>query len=249
MKKIRKVAVIGTGTLGTQIALQASSHGYDVATYDVDEKAFERTLEVLRKRMENSRRETSLRLEVIQREAPKIYRGKNMESATHRPEKCLNLHFYGLDAGKNIVDVMGGNQTSSDVLETGKQWVRSIGCIPLLVKKESLGFCFNRVWRAVKRETLHMWAEGFVDFQDIDRAWMVWTGMSQGPFGIMDAIGLDVVYGIEMVYFNESKDPRDFPPPPLREIVERKELGVKTGKGFYSYPDPEYRSPDFLRGK
>ena len=142
---------------------------------------------------------------------------------------------------------MGGNQTSPDVLETGKRWIRSVGCIPLLVKKESLGFCFNRVWRAVKRETLHMWAEGLVDFQDIDRAWMVWTGMSQGPFGIMDAIGLDVVYGIEMVYFNESQEPRDFPPQALREMVDRKELGVKTGKGFYSYPNPEYRNPGFLK--
>lgn len=172
-----------------------------------------------------------------------------LESATRRPEKCLNLHFYALDAGKNIVDVMEGSQISLDVLETGKRWIRSIGCIPLSVKKESLGFCFNRVWRAVKKETLHMWAEGFVDFQDIDRAWMVWTGMSQGPFGITDAIGLDVVYGIEMVYFNESQDPRDFPPQALREMVDRKELGVKTGKGFYSYPDPDYRNPGFLKGE
>jgi 3-hydroxyacyl-CoA dehydrogenase len=297
MKEIRKVAVIGTGTLGTQIALQASLHGYDVSTYDADEKAFVRTLETLKKRIENARRESSLSLEVIQREAPKVHRSNSLkdalqeadlaieavpedlnlkrtvfaaidaaapprtilatnsssipvsrlETATHRPEKCLNLHFYALDAGKNMVDVMGGDQTSADVLDTGKRWIRSIGCIPLLVKKESLGFCFNRVWRAVKRETLHMWAEGLVDFQDIDRAWMVWTGMSQGPFGIMDAIGLDVVYGIEMVYFNESQEPRDFPPQALREMLDRKELGVKTGKGFYSYPNPEYRNPGFLK--
>ena len=299
MKQIRKVAVIGTGTLGTQIAIQASSHGMVVAAFDADEKAFDRTLEALRIRMENSRRETSLTPAVMEREARRIHRAKaledalqeadlaieavpeelnlkrtvfaamdaaappwtilatnsssipvsRLESATRRPEKCLNTHFYALDGGKNIVDVMGGNQTSSEVLEAGKRWVRSIGCIPLLVKKESLGFCFNRVWRAVKKETLHMWAEGFVDFRDIDRGWMVWTGMSQGPFGIMDAIGLDVVYGIEMVYFNESRDPRDLPPQALREMVDRKELGVKTGKGFYSYPAPEYGKPDFLKGK
>ena len=46
MGEIRKVAVIGTGTLGTQIALQASSHGYDVAIYNADERAFERTLRI-----------------------------------------------------------------------------------------------------------------------------------------------------------------------------------------------------------
>jgi len=57
MGEIRKVAVIGTGTLGTQIALQASSHGYDVAIYNADERAFERTLETIKRRIENTRRE------------------------------------------------------------------------------------------------------------------------------------------------------------------------------------------------
>jgi 3-hydroxybutyryl-CoA dehydrogenase len=168
-------------------------------------------------------------------------------TATKRPEKCLNLHFYSLDLGRNIVDVMGATKTPRRIIETGKEWVRSIGCIPLTVKKELLGFCFNRVWRAVKRETLHMWAGGYVDFRDIDRGWMVWTGMSQGPFGIMDAVGLDVVYGIEMVYYNESKSPKDRPPRALKAMVDRKQLGVKTGKGFYTYPNPEFKTPDFLK--
>jgi 3-hydroxybutyryl-CoA dehydrogenase len=63
----------------------------------------------------------------------------------------------------------------------------------------------------------------------------------------MDSIGLDVVYDIEMVYYNESKDSKDYPPEALKALVDRKELGLKTGKGFYNYPDPEYSKPDFLR--
>jgi 3-hydroxybutyryl-CoA dehydrogenase len=115
------------------------------------------------------------------------------------------------------------------------------------VKKEILGFCFNRVWRAIKRETLHMWAGGYVDFRDIDRAWMVFTGMNVGPFGFMDAVGLDVVYDIEMVYYGESADPKDHPPQALKDKLERGELGVKTGKGFYAYPDPEFIRSDFMK--
>jgi len=83
--------------------------------------------------------------------------------------------------------------------------------------------------------------------QDIDRAWMVFAGMKQGPFGIMDLVGLDVVYDIEMSYYNESKDPKDIPPKALKDKIEKKELGVKTGKGFYTYPNPEYAKPDFLK--
>jgi 3-hydroxybutyryl-CoA dehydrogenase len=61
-------------------------------------------------------------------------------------------------------------------------------------------------------------------------------------------VGLDVVYDIEMSYYNESKDSRDIPPKAFKEMVDRKELGVKTGKGFYTYPNPEFAKPDFLKG-
>ena len=128
------------------------------------------------------------------------------------------------------------------------QWVRDVRCVPLTVKGETIGFCYNRIWRSIKREALHMWADGSVDFRDIDKGWMIWTGMAQGPFGFMDGVGLDVVYGIEMVYYNASKEDRDRPPDPLKEMLDRNELGVKTGKGFYTYPNPEYEDKDFLKG-
>jgi 3-hydroxyacyl-CoA dehydrogenase len=296
--EIRKIAVVGTGTLGTQIAIQASFYGYEVSAYDPDEASFHRALKRIKVRIENSGRKPALSMEQIAEGAEKIRLCKGLEealrdadlvieavpedlglkrdvfqkldslappeailatnsssipiskieSATVRLEKCMNMHFYSLDLGRNIVDVMGGTGTSAEIMGAGEKWIRSIGCVPLKVKKESLGFCFNRVWRAIKRETLHMWADGIADFRDIDRGWMIWTGMSQGPFGFMDGVGLDVVYGIEMVYYNESGDPGDRPPEALKAMVDRNELGVKTGKGFYTYPKPEYKNPDFLKG-
>jgi 3-hydroxybutyryl-CoA dehydrogenase len=170
-----------------------------------------------------------------------------LEDCSGRPERCLNIHFYQPLLGMNIVDVMGGSRTPQELVEEAAAWVRSLGCIPLTVKKEILGFCFNRVWRAIKRETLYMWANGFVDLRDVDRAWMVFTGMNMGPFGLMDAVGLDVVHDIEMVYFQDSGDPKDRPPDALKAMLERGELGAKSGKGFYTYPDPEYSRPDFLQ--
>jgi 3-hydroxybutyryl-CoA dehydrogenase len=175
----------------------------------------------------------------------------NLEQSSGRPERCLNLHFYMALQGMNIADVMGGTRTLPEVKQKGIEWVRSLGCIPLTVKKELLGFCFNRVWRAVKREVLYMWANDFVDFQDVDRAWMKFTGQenSPGPFGLMDNVGLDVIYDIEMVYYRNSKDAKDHPPDALKQKIEKGELGVKTGNGFYSYPDPEYLRDDFLRAE
>jgi 3-hydroxybutyryl-CoA dehydrogenase len=78
---------------------------------------------------------------------------------------------------------------------------------------------------------------------------MVFTRMKEGPFALMDKVGLDVIYDIEMVYYNDSKDPKDKPPDKLLQMVKRGELGVKSGKGFYTYPNPEFLQKDFLKPK
>ena len=296
--KITKLGVVGLGTLGTQIAIQASAYGYEVHGYDPDPTNFQKMQAKVRNAMKMTGKSPTfpqsewelhakkvhvhdtlasavagvdLVLEVvpenldlkrtvfaeIDRAAPNhalIATNSSslpisrLESATQRPEKCLNIHFYQPAVGMSMADVMGGTLTSADALHDAAEFVRSVHCVPLPVKKEILGFCFNSVWRAVKRQTLYMWAGGFVDFRDIDRAWMTFTGMTYGPFFLMDLVGLDVIHAIELIYYNDSRDPRDQPPVALKEKIDRGELGVKTGKGFYTYPDPECMRPDFVLG-
>jgi 3-hydroxybutyryl-CoA dehydrogenase len=82
---------------------------------------------------------------------------------------------------------------------------------------------------------------------DVDRAWMIFTRMKEGPFALMDKVGLDVIWDIEMVYYNDSRDPKDHPPQALKDMIDRGELGVKSGRGFYTYPDPAFLSPDFFK--
>lgn len=298
VQKIKRVSIVGTGSLGTQIAVCAAHFGYEVSAYDPDGEAFHRACKSLRSRMENgiekrilipdqfNSGKDKIRLygvlaeslnnaDLVIEAAPEDLELKRsifsqmdaltpsgailatnsssipvsrLESATTRPEQCLNLHFYQPLLGVNMVDIMGGTKTTKEVFHAGREWVRSMGCVPLTVNKEIFGFCFNRVWRSVKREALHMWAEGYVDFRDIDRGWMIAYGTPFGPFGRMDIVGLDVVYAIEMSYFNESRDPKDLPPEALKAKIEKNELGVKTGRGFYTYPDPEYGRSNFLKG-
>jgi 3-hydroxybutyryl-CoA dehydrogenase len=100
----------------------------------------------------------------------------------------------------------------------------------------------------VKKDALASWAGGHADFRDIDRAWRIWTGLEWGPFGAMDVVGLDVVYDIEMSYYNDSGDPRDKPPRALKDMIDRGELGMKSGKGFYAWPNAEFLRPDFIKG-
>jgi 3-hydroxybutyryl-CoA dehydrogenase len=295
-RPFERVAVVGAGILGAQIALLAANAGYRVKAHDQRPEALGETLDKVEKdlrgkgvdplvpfdrwpglrsgiEVETDPAAALAEADLVVEAVPENLELKKkvwadlgrlspdgailatnsssmpvslMEDAGGRPEKSLNIHFYFPLQGVNHVDVMGGARTRPEVLETGSTWVRTIGCLPLTVQKEILGFCFNRIWRAIKREALYVWAGGFVDFKDVDRGWMVFTGMREGPFAIMDKVGLDVVYDIEMVYFQDSGDPKDKPPQALKDKIERGELGVKSGRGFYSYPDPEFLSPGFL---
>jgi 3-hydroxybutyryl-CoA dehydrogenase len=175
-------------------------------------------------------------------------RVSKIESATRHPERVLNMHFYSNPWRSRVLEIMRGTHTSDWAVEKAAAFSRSIGVTPLLVQRESTGFIFNRVWRAVKRECLRVVDEGVASHEDVDRAWMSLYGTPAGPFGLMDRVGLDVVRDIEMVYYGESGDQRDAPPRLLLEKIERGELGVKTGRGFYTYPNPSYMEPDWLHG-
>jgi len=169
-----------------------------------------------------------------------------IEDATRRMDRVLNTHFYSNPWRSHIVELMRGHKTSEETVTRVGGFMRSIGMLPLVVRKESTGFIFNRVWRAVKRECLHLVDDDVASHEDVDRAWMSYYGTKMGPFGLMDKVGLDVVRDIENVYYGESRDPRDAPPRLLIDKVEKGELGVKTGRGFYSYPNPAFLDPGFL---
>jgi 3-hydroxybutyryl-CoA dehydrogenase len=170
-----------------------------------------------------------------------------LEDATKRSELVANLHFYLPVWDSPMVEVGGGSCTRPDVLEALMAFARALYILPLRVNKESTGFVFNRVWRAVKKEMMRVADSGVASIEDIDRAWMIKFGREKPPpFAQMDRIGLDVIRDIELRYAAESGDPEDLPRPILTDRVERGDLGLKTGRGFYQYPDPAWARPDFL---
>jgi len=298
-KPFESIAVVGSGLLGTQIAMLAEYAGYKVCVYDIRAGAFAETYAKLYSDLKakgvnpfiawdkwegckqniqlvtnlgDALKDVDLVVESITEDVElkrKVFKQmgqsapakaifatnssslpvSRMEDSSGRPDRCINTHFYLPLQGMNMADLMAGTKTLPEVMQKGEEWIRSLGVVPLRVKKEALGFCFNNVWRAIKKQTLYMWANDFADFRDIDRAWRIFSGMKVGPFGLMDSVGLDTVYNIEMVYYDESKDPGDKPPYQLVEKIKKGELGVKSGKGFYSYPNPEFLQPDFLNPK
>ncbi|MDP6443399.1 MAG: 3-hydroxyacyl-CoA dehydrogenase family protein [Pirellulaceae bacterium] len=169
-----------------------------------------------------------------------------VESATRRADRVLNTHFVQPVWKHPFVELMRGSVTSDETMATVDAFMKSIGVLPVIVRKESTGFIFNRIWRAVKKEALRVVDQQIATVEDVDRTWMILWETSMGPFALMDNVGLDVVRDIEMVYFEQSGDPSDAPPQLLLDKISRGELGVKTGKGFYTYPNPSWQSPEFL---
>lgn len=171
----------------------------------------------------------------------------SLAEATTRPDKVLNVNFNDPLHDGLLLEVMGHSETAAKSVAAVERLVRSINLVPIVIKREIMGFAFNRIWRAVKREALHLVDGGYTDFEDIDRAWMLSFGSHWGPFGRMDEIGIDVVRDIEMRYYLQSDDDRDKPPEFLDRLVAQGGLGVKTGRGFYTYPAAEYTRPGWLR--
>jgi len=149
------------------------------------------------------------------------------------------------------VDITRGPRTSSETIDILKRYARSIGQIPLLLKKEKHGHIFNSMLIGYMKEAFLLVIDGYADIEDVDRAWMIVNSSEAGPFGGLDSVGLDVVFDILSAQAEREEGRREeynkiinF----LKPYIERGDLGVKTGKGFYTYPDAAWQQPDFLTG-
>jgi 3-hydroxybutyryl-CoA dehydrogenase len=172
------------------------------------------------------------------------YASRMFLDKVHHPERVLNIHFY-MPPKQNAVDVMSCGKTDRDVIDFVLATLPQFGLYPFEARRESTGFIFNRVWAAVKRESLEVVAEGVSTPQEVDRMFQINTGSAAGPFRMMDQVGLDVVLDIEEHYCAEHPEYPEGPRRLLRSYLQRGRLGVKSGSGFYDdYPRPTQSQVD-----
>ena len=137
------------------------------------------------------------------------------------------------------VEMMWNRDTSEETKKAAIAHYNDLGFDPVITEQEIKGYSINRVWRAVKKECLKLWAAGYISPSEFDRGWMTEWHTDIGPFKLMDLIGLDTVLNIEYSYFNASGDESDRPPEKLEEFVRAGRLGMKSGSGFYDGYDRE----------
>ncbi|KAJ8109729.1 hypothetical protein OPT61_g7244 [Boeremia exigua] len=154
--------------------------------------------------------------------------------------RVLNTHYY-MPPDNMVVELMTDGFTESAIFPFLSQRFRESGAKPYVARKESTGFIFNRLWAAVKRETLTILSEGVSDAEEIDSLWteMFFSGGAK-PCKVMDQVGLDTVALIEQHYIAErglsSTHTVDF----LKaNYLDQGKLGNKSDKGGLYPPKNE----------
>ena len=163
------------------------------------------------------------------------YPSRLMAGSVRDKTRLCNTHFY-MPPEVNALDLMSDGETDRGLLDTLLTVLPEFGVYPFEARRECTGFIFNRIWAAIKRESLAVVAEGVARPEDVDGMYKLNLGAPAGPFQLMDLVGLDVALDIENHYLEEfpqlPKNARDL----LQSYVDAGKLGVKTGEGFYTYP-------------
>jgi 3-hydroxybutyryl-CoA dehydrogenase len=166
-----------------------------------------------------------------------------LADATARPDRVANMHFFNPALVMRCVEVVGGPATSAATLATTVELTRRLGKDPVVLRKEIPGFVANRILNAVRDEALYLLEQGVSSVEDIDTACRTALGYPMGPFELMDLTGIEIGYYAKLARHADSGDARDVPSPTVMALVQRGELGRKTGKGFYAYDDQGRRHP------
>jgi 3-hydroxybutyryl-CoA dehydrogenase len=160
------------------------------------------------------------------------------------PERVLGIHFFSPVPMMEAVEVVRSQFTSDEVFAQGKKFVEAIGKEPILVHKDVPGFLINRINFPAAIEAMRLVEQGVGTVEDIDKGLRLASGRRMGIFETGDMVGLDVTCGALTAIYEETRDPRWFPPAILRRKVMAGHLGRKTGKGWYEYnPDGSRKGP------
>jgi 3-hydroxybutyryl-CoA dehydrogenase len=157
-----------------------------------------------------------------------------MGAVTKRPERFCGLHFFNPVPVMKLVEVVRTIATDDETFQAAKAFGEKVGKV-VVSCKDSPGFVVNRLLVPYLFDAIRAYQDGVATREDIDNGMKLGCGHPMGPLELNDYIGLDTMYYIGEIFFNEFKDDHYAPPPLLKQMVKAGYLGRKSGRGFYDY--------------
>lgn len=157
----------------------------------------------------------------------------DLAKATKREDKFIGLHFFNPPVLMKLVEVIRGEKSSDEAIKIGVEYVKKLGKVPVVVRKDVPGFIVNRIQAPSGALLMAIIEKGIAKPEEID-AMMRKMGLPMGPFELMDFTGIDVFYHA-CKYYAKTISPDYEPPKILEEMVKAGKLGKKTGKGWYDW--------------
>jgi len=153
--------------------------------------------------------------------------------------RMLGLHFFMPAHLVPLVEVVRGPDTDPELADSLCAFMRGCGSVPVLVRKDKPGFLANRLQHALAREAFAMIDEGMASPEDVDAAVRFGFGfryLAAGPLLQRDHAGLDVHRAAAATIYPSLSNATE-PAHVLQSQVDAGRLGMKTGAGFYDWPD------------
>jgi enoyl-CoA hydratase / 3-hydroxyacyl-CoA dehydrogenase len=158
---------------------------------------------------------------------------------TTRPDKFIGLHFFNPPQLMPLVEIIPGLKTEREVTELAINLVNEVKKTPIVCKKDVPGFIVNRIFIPLVHEAAYCLDRSHASMVEVDSASKYKMALPMGIFELADYTGMDVIHkATSEMYLRDKKV--IFPHPKIQQLYDNKELGQKTGKGFYPYQGDNY---------
>jgi 3-hydroxybutyryl-CoA dehydrogenase len=158
-------------------------------------------------------------------------------AATKRPERVVGTHFFSPVPLMPLVELVRGRHTSDETLTRARGFAEQVGKQCVVVNHDVAGFITTRLISALANEAVRLVDSGVATAADVDTACRLGFGHAMGPLATIDLTGVDVMVNAARAVYDETRDPKFFPPELLQRMVAAGDLGRKSGRGFFEYDD------------
>jgi len=160
-----------------------------------------------------------------------------LQAFISHPGRMVGMHWSNPPHIIPMIEVIAGQHTDSATVTSITNLIRTIGLLPVVVKKDVPGFVENRVLYALLREAVDLIEQGVIDAEDLDTcvSWGIGYKIAViGPMALLDMAGLDIYKSVASFLNADLCNRADIAPIVANKVAARK-LGLKSGEGMFTY--------------